>query len=113
MSRLITGIIRRVDDLGRIHIPKELRRKLNLQEGAALEEILTPEGLLLKPYCTHDDLLGSINACLDLLTIDEGKSGYEKADYELLVALLKQSRKIVLDNRKRLQGKNGPDGKET
>ena len=32
-----TGIIRRMDDLGRIVIPKEVRRLFNLTEGDALE----------------------------------------------------------------------------
>ncbi|NFO38499.1 AbrB/MazE/SpoVT family DNA-binding domain-containing protein, partial [Clostridium botulinum] len=32
-----TGIVRRVDDLGRIVIPKELRRVLNIEEGNPLE----------------------------------------------------------------------------
>ena len=36
-----TGIVRRMDDLGRVVIPKELRRQLRLREGAPLE-IFTP-----------------------------------------------------------------------
>ena len=32
-----TGIIRRVDDLGRVVIPKEIRRTLGIREGEALE----------------------------------------------------------------------------
>ena len=33
-----TGIVRRVDDLGRIVIPKEIRRTLRIREGDPLEE---------------------------------------------------------------------------
>jgi AbrB family looped-hinge helix DNA binding protein len=36
-----TGIIRRVDDLGRIVIPKEIRRTLPIREGDPLLKILT------------------------------------------------------------------------
>ena len=32
-----TGIIRRIDDLGRVVIPKEIRRSLRIREGEALE----------------------------------------------------------------------------
>ena len=38
-----TGIVRRVDDLGRIVIPKEIRRTLRIREGDPLLTTLTPE----------------------------------------------------------------------
>ena len=37
-----TGIVRRVDDLGRIVIPKEIRRTLRIREGDPLLTALTP-----------------------------------------------------------------------
>lgn len=37
-----TGIVRRVDDLGRIVIPKEIRRTLRIREGDPLLTTLTP-----------------------------------------------------------------------
>ena len=37
-----TGIVRRVDDLGRIVIPKEIRRTLKIREGEPLLTTLTP-----------------------------------------------------------------------
>ena len=37
-----TGIVRRVDDLGRIVIPKEIRRTLKIREGDPLHTTLTP-----------------------------------------------------------------------
>ena len=37
-----TGIVRRVDDLGRIVIPKEIRRTLRIREGDPLHTTLTP-----------------------------------------------------------------------
>ena len=36
------GIVRRVDDLGRIVIPKEIRRTLRIREGDPLLKTLTP-----------------------------------------------------------------------
>ena len=32
-----TGVVRRIDDLGRIVIPKEIRRSLRIREGDSLE----------------------------------------------------------------------------
>ena len=37
-----TGIVRRVDDLGRIVIPKEIRRTLRIREGDPSRITLTP-----------------------------------------------------------------------
>lgn len=39
-----TGIVRRVDDLGRVVIPKEIRRTMRIREGDPLEIFLTGEG---------------------------------------------------------------------
>lgn len=38
-----TGIVRRVDDLGRVVIPKEIRRKMRIREGEPLEIFLEGE----------------------------------------------------------------------
>lgn len=45
-----TGIIRRIDDLGRVVIPKEMRRTLKLREGDPLEESIVDGGIFLKKY---------------------------------------------------------------
>ena len=47
-----TGIIRRIDDIGRVVIPKEIRRSLNIKEGDALEIIPNYNGteFVIRPY---------------------------------------------------------------
>lgn len=45
-----TGIVRRVDDLGRIVIPKEIRRNLGIHEGDPLEIFLHEDCICLKKY---------------------------------------------------------------
>ena len=46
-----TGIVRRIDDLGRIVIPKEIRRTLHIRETDALEIFTDREGqIILKKY---------------------------------------------------------------
>ena len=37
-----TGIVRRIDDLGRVVIPKEIRRTMRIREGDPLQITLTP-----------------------------------------------------------------------
>ena len=46
-----TGVVRRIDELGRIVIPKEIRRTLKIREGTPLEIYSGDNGeLLLKKY---------------------------------------------------------------
>lgn len=45
-----TGVIRRIDDLGRIVIPKEIRKNLRIKEGDNLEIYISSEDLVLKKY---------------------------------------------------------------
>ena len=46
-----TGIVRRIDDLGRVVIPKELRRSVRIDEGDPLEIFTTNEGqIILQKY---------------------------------------------------------------
>ena len=45
-----TGIVRKVDELGRIVIPMELRRNLDIAEKDALEIYVDGEQIILKKY---------------------------------------------------------------
>ncbi|MDD3839738.1 MAG: AbrB/MazE/SpoVT family DNA-binding domain-containing protein [Clostridia bacterium] len=45
-----TGIVRKVDELGRVVIPIELRRTLNIAEKDALEIYVDNEHIILKKY---------------------------------------------------------------
>ena len=45
-----TGIIRRVDDLGRVVIPKEIRRNLGIREGDPLEIFVENGCICLRKY---------------------------------------------------------------
>ena len=52
-----TGIVRRIDDLGRVVIPKEIRRTMRIREGDPLEIYTTKEGeVIFKKY----SLLGGL-----------------------------------------------------
>lgn len=52
-----TGIVRRIDDLGRIVIPKEIRRTLRIREGDPLEIYTDREGeIILKKYSPIGEL---------------------------------------------------------
>ena len=50
-----TGIVRRIDDLGRIVIPKEIRRNMGIREGEAMEIFLENNRICLEKYSTSDE----------------------------------------------------------
>ena len=51
-----TGIVRRIDDLGRVVIPKEIRRTLRIREGDPLELFTTRDGeVVFKKYTYCDE----------------------------------------------------------
>lgn len=45
-----TGIVRRIDDLGRVIIPKDIRRTLHLREGDPLEIYIDNDSVIFKRY---------------------------------------------------------------
>lgn len=52
-----TGIVRRIDDLGRVVIPKEIRRTMHIREGDALEIFTDRDGqLIFKKYSPVGEL---------------------------------------------------------
>ena len=59
-----TGIMRRIDDLGRIVIPKEIRKNLRIKEGDNLEIFVENEEIVLKKY----SMMNKINDLAQELT---------------------------------------------
>ena len=67
-----TGIVRRIDDLGRVVIPKEVRRALHIKEGDPLELYTIDDGICLKKYDAHISRL--TEACMPIIhsAMEEG-----------------------------------------
>ena len=61
-----TGIVRRIDDLGRVVIPKEIRRAMRIREGDPLEIYTTENGVVFKRY--RPELVSDIKAMQDKCT---------------------------------------------
>ena len=63
-----TGIVRRVDDLGRVVIPKEIRRTMRIKEGAPLEIYTDREGeVIFKKYSPIGELQSLASEYADTL----------------------------------------------
>ena len=66
-----TGIVRRIDDLGRVVIPKEIRRTMRIREGDPLEIYTENTGeVILKKY----SIIGSGSVVLPNVTIGKGSA---------------------------------------
>lgn len=87
-----TGIVRRIDDLGRVVIPKEIRRTLSIHEGDPLEIWIDGKGTLcLRKYPI--DLRDDIEGLKDQLVIT-GHLSYE--DQSKAATLLNEVLKLVI-----------------
>lgn len=73
-----TGIIRRIDDLGRVVIPKEVRRALGIHEGDPLEIYTDTDCVCFKKYQAD---LDELTATYDLLNTVLYKKGIVTALY--------------------------------
>jgi transcriptional pleiotropic regulator of transition state genes len=53
---MATGIVRRIDDFGKIAIPKELRRRMGIRENAPLKIFMSEDGkeIILQKYDTEN-----------------------------------------------------------
>ena len=69
-----TGIVRRIDDLGRVVIPKEIRRTLRIREGDPLEIFVDRDGeVILKKYSPISELGNFAQEYADSLAENSGK----------------------------------------
>ena len=74
-----TGIVRRIDDLGRVVIPKEIRRTLRIREGDPLEIFTDREGeVILKKYSPIGELTEFANEYCESL--------YEATNYTSIIS---------------------------
>ena len=59
----VTGIVRRMDELGRVVIPKEIRRSMKIQDGEPLELFVEGDSIIFKKYSTDGKALAE--SCAD------------------------------------------------
>lgn len=90
-----TGIVRKIDDLGRVVIPKEIRKSLRIREGDPLEIFIEKTGeIVLKKYAPMGDMLeiatqyaeslantSDLVACITDMETIIAISGAPKAEY--------------------------------
>lgn len=72
------GIIRRVDDLGRIVIPKEIRRILGITEGTPMELFVDGNKVVLQKYYNGDSIKSKLDELQAIVYKNVGKLDSEK-----------------------------------
>lgn len=75
-----TGIVRRIDDLGRIVIPKEIRRSLGIEVGEPLEIFVDDEKVIFQKYKNEIDKAKNARAYLKMQNF--GKASNAKFEIE-------------------------------
>lgn len=94
-----TGIVRRIDDLGRVVIPKEIRRTLRIREGDALEIFTdTQGGVIFKKYSPVGELSTFAGQYVEVLNRTAGLPMLI-CDRDHVVAAAGVSRKEYLERR--------------
>ncbi|KUP04216.1 stage VI sporulation protein D [Bacillus coahuilensis m2-6] len=92
-----TGIVRRIDDLGRVVIPKEIRRTLRIREGDPLEIFVDREGeVILKKYSPISELSDFAKEYAEAL-YDSLASPVMICDRDVIIAVAGGSKKEYLN----------------
>ena len=92
-----TGIVRRVDDLGRIVIPKEIRRTLRIREGDPLEIYTEKDGgVIFRKYSPMGDLQDFAAQMCDAIGANTGRIA-AVADRENIIAISGAPKRELMD----------------
>lgn len=89
-----TGIIRRIDDLGRVVIPKEIRKNLNIKENDSLEIFIDGENIILKKYSNLSKVEKLFNKYINILN-EITSNSVIITDREKVLATTKKEEKLI------------------
>lgn len=92
-----TGIVRRIDDLGRVVIPKEIRRTLRIREGDPLEIFTEKDGeVIFKKYSPMGELSEFADQICESLGRNTGRIA-AVADRDSIIALSGAPKRELID----------------
>ncbi len=86
-----TGIVRKVDELGRVVIPIELRRTLGISEKDSLEIYVDDDKIVLKKYKPNMTCLITGEVSEDNIVLADGKIVLSRQGAEQLISEVKKS----------------------
>ena len=91
-----TGVVRRIDDLGRIVIPKEIRKTLRIKDGESLEIFLESDNIVLKKYSHLENIRDFYKSYVDSIYAAIGEN-IMIVDRDNIVAVAGELKKKYLD----------------
>ncbi len=86
-----TGIVRKVDELGRVVIPIELRRNLGISEKDALEIYVDDDKIVLKKYKPNMTCIITGEVSDDNVVLANGKIVLSREGAEILIKEIKNA----------------------
>ena len=84
-----TGIIRRIDDLGRIVVPKEIRHTLGIKEGDPMELYVEGDTVCFRKYSTLPEIAQTVETLANQVSDPEALKDLEETDAVAIRALAK------------------------
>lgn len=94
-----TGIIRRIDDLGRVVIPREIRRSLHIKEGDPLEIFTNQDGsVIFKKYSFMSEAKGMATGLCEAMRRVSGGT-WAVTDRDTVIAAAGERKRGILDKR--------------
>ena len=109
-----TGVTRKIDDLGRIVIPKEIRKNLGIRDGESLEIFTEDDSIILKKHSEiekFEDLGKKLSNLIesvfkvDVIITDREKVIAATKGNELINKLLDEELIYLIDNREEFVGR--------
>ena len=106
-----TGVVRRIDELGRIVIPKEIRKNLGLREGEGLEIYVEDNKLVMKKYSKVDNHQNTIKEVIKFISdsfnininfYDRDKLLFYTNDILAKISFIKDFNNIILNRKEEI-----------
>ena len=94
-----TGVIRKIDDLGRIVIPKEIRKNLNIRSGEDIQIFIEEDKIVLKKYQKMLSIKENAQKYIDAFTKLTQSKIYVTDKEKIVSSSIKNDINIGLDNK--------------
>lgn len=86
----VTGTVRRMDELGRVVIPREIRERFHIKEGDPLEILTEDDKIIFRKYDTSDGRDEAVETLQQWLQDDPNDETFTKVERMMFDLLLKK-----------------------